>query len=100
MDIAGKVKAEVARRVTVVNRDEKNETELEVRVTKQIEKSQFSRVLRYCRSHYPIHKPVEDSLDISQDRGSLRISVLDIGQIGRMCMSKNPSDVGSDALII
>lgn len=100
MDIAGKVKAEVARRVTVVNRDDKHETELEVRVTKQLEKNQFSRVLRYCRSHFPIHKPVEDSLDISQDRGSLRISVSDIGQIARMCMSKNPSDVGDEALII
>ena len=100
MEVPTKIKSELNKRVLSVIRDEKGETELEVRVSRLVEKVQFDRLLRYCRAVYPAHRPVEDTLDISQDRGSYRITISDIGQIGRLCMSKNPSDIGDDAVII
>ena len=100
MEIPTKIRSEVNKRVLSVLKDDKNETELEVRVSKQVEKAQFDRLLRYCHAVYPIHKPAEDTLDISQDKGSFRATVADIGQIGRLCMSSNPSDIGDDAVII
>ena len=100
MEIPTKIRSEMNKRVLSVLKDDKNETELEIRVSKLVEKVQFDRLLRYCRAVYPIHKPAEDTLDISQDKGSYRVTVSDIGQIGRLCMSKNPSDIGDDAVII
>eukprot|EP00873_Tetraselmis_striata_P027055 jgi/Tetstr1/447319/TSEL_034756.t1 len=100
MEIPTKVKSEVAKRVTAVKKDDLNQTELEVRVSRPVDKVHFDRLLRYCRAVFPIHKPVEDTLDISQDKGSVRATVSDISQIGRLCMSKNPSDIGGDAVII
>lgn len=100
MEVPTKIRSELNKRVLSVVRDEKGETELEVRVSRLVEKVQFDRLLRYCRAVFPAHRPVEDTLDISQDRGSHRITISDIGQIGRLCMSKNPSDIGDDAVII
>lgn len=100
MEIPTKVRSEVTKRVAAVQRDAKGETELEVRVSRPLDKVQFDRVLRYCRAVFPIHRPLEDTLDVSQDKGSYRVTISDIAQIGQLCMSRNPSDIGDDAVII
>ena len=100
MEVSTKVKSELSKRVVQALNDETNETELEFRVSKPIEKVNFDRVLRYCRDVFAIHKPVEDSLDISQDRGSYRATINDLGQMIKMCSSDNSTDVGEQAIFI